>query len=89
MNFFMNFTVYTQRVYDPYATSHFKGHSLIATGSIVNGIVRIVSYPLLAKLADVCHSSTPVPIYPPADHGPTALWPSSWLCRCRLVHGYR
>ncbi|KAH6695375.1 siderophore iron transporter mirA [Plectosphaerella plurivora] len=52
MNFFMNFTVYTQRVYDPYATSHFKGHSLIATGSIVNGIVRIVSYPLLAKLAD-------------------------------------
>lgn len=53
MNFFMNFTVYTQNVYEPYATSHFKGHSLLTTGSIINGIVRIVAYPLLAKLADV------------------------------------
>lgn len=53
MNFFMNLNVYTQNVYEPYATSHFDGHSLLTTGSIVNGIVRIVSYPLLAKLADV------------------------------------
>lgn len=53
MNFFMNLTVYTQNVYEPYATSHFDGHSLLTTGSIINGIVRIVSYPLLAKLADV------------------------------------
>ncbi|KAF2011089.1 MFS general substrate transporter [Aaosphaeria arxii CBS 175.79] len=52
MNFFMNFTVYTQNVYEPYATSHFDGHSLLATGSIINGLVRIVGYPLLAKLAD-------------------------------------
>ncbi|KAL9944041.1 hypothetical protein ACHAQF_007899 [Verticillium nonalfalfae] len=52
MNFFMNFTSYTQNVYEPYATSHFEGHSLLTTGSIINGIVRIVSYPLLAKLAD-------------------------------------
>ncbi|KAM0326973.1 hypothetical protein ACHAQA_006094 [Verticillium albo-atrum] len=52
MNFFMNFTSYTQNVYEPYATSHFSGHSLLTTGSIINGIVRIVSYPLLAKLAD-------------------------------------
>ncbi|EEY17209.1 siderophore iron transporter mirA [Verticillium alfalfae VaMs.102] len=52
MNFFMNFTSYTQNVYEPYATSHFQGHSLLTTGSIINGIVRIVSYPLLAKLAD-------------------------------------
>ncbi|KAF5012339.1 hypothetical protein FDECE_1566 [Fusarium decemcellulare] len=52
MNFFMNLTVYTQNVYEPYATSHFDGHSLLTTGSIINGIVRIVSYPLLAKLAD-------------------------------------
>ena len=49
----MNLTVYTQNVYEPYATSHFKAHSLLATGSIVAGIVRIVSYPLLAKLANV------------------------------------
>jgi hypothetical protein len=53
MNFFMNLTVYTQNVYEPYATSHFKAHSLLVTGSIVAGIVRIVSYPLLAKLANV------------------------------------
>ncbi|RSL70106.1 hypothetical protein CEP53_001976 [Fusarium sp. AF-6] len=52
MNFFMNLNVYTQNVYEPYATSHFDGHSLLTTGSIVNGIVRIVGYPLLAKLAD-------------------------------------
>ncbi|KAI8659145.1 hypothetical protein NCS56_01131300 [Fusarium sp. Ph1] len=52
MNFFMNLNVYTQNVYEPYATSHFDGHSLLTTGSIINGIVRIVSYPLLAKLAD-------------------------------------
>ncbi|CAF3488769.1 hypothetical protein SNK05_004341 [Fusarium graminearum] len=52
MNFFMNLTVYTQNVYEPYATSHFKAHSLLATGSIVAGIMRIVSYPLLAKLAN-------------------------------------
>lgn len=52
MNFFMNFTTYTANVYDPYATSHFQGHSLITTGAIINGLVRIVSYPLLAKLAD-------------------------------------
>ncbi|KAJ4366282.1 hypothetical protein N0V83_007918 [Neocucurbitaria cava] len=53
MNFFMNMTVYTQNVYEPYATSHFDGHSLLSTGSIINGIVRIVAYPLLAKLADL------------------------------------
>ncbi|KAF5024384.1 hypothetical protein F66182_3571 [Fusarium sp. NRRL 66182] len=52
MNFFMNLTVYTQNVYEPYATSHFDGHSLLATGSIINGIVRIAGYPILAKLAD-------------------------------------
>jgi hypothetical protein len=49
----MNLTVYTQNVYEPYATSHFNGHSLLTTGSIIAGIVRIVSYPLLAKLANV------------------------------------
>lgn len=53
MFFFMNLTVYTGNVYEPYATSHFKAHSLLATGAIVNGLVRIVSYPLLAKLANV------------------------------------
>ncbi|CZR42791.1 hypothetical protein FPRO06_08861 [Fusarium proliferatum] len=52
MFFFMNLTVYTGNVYEPYATSHFKAHSLLATGAIVNGLVRIVSYPLLAKLAN-------------------------------------
>ena len=53
MNLFMTFATYAQNVYEPYATSHFKGHSLIATFNIIHGLVRIVGYPLLAKTADV------------------------------------
>ncbi|KAM5517683.1 hypothetical protein QSH57_011752 [Fusarium oxysporum f. sp. vasinfectum] len=52
MNFSMVFAASSAGVYDPYATSHFQGHSLIATANIVHGIVRIVAYPLLAKVAD-------------------------------------
>ncbi|RBQ78085.1 hypothetical protein FVER14953_03479 [Fusarium verticillioides] len=52
MNFCMVFAASSAGVYDPYATSHFQGHSLIATANIVHGIVRIVGYPLLAKVAD-------------------------------------
>ncbi|KAH6686446.1 major facilitator superfamily domain-containing protein [Plectosphaerella plurivora] len=52
MNFSMVFAAASAGVYDPYATSHFEGHSLIATANIVHGIVRIVGYPLLAKVAD-------------------------------------
>ncbi|KAI8715012.1 hypothetical protein NCS52_01008000 [Fusarium sp. LHS14.1] len=52
MNFAMIFAASSAGVYDPYATSHFKGHSLIATANIIHGIVRIVAYPLLAKVAD-------------------------------------
>lgn len=53
MNFSMVFAASSAGVYDPYATSHFQGHSLIATANIVHGIVRIVTYPLVAKVADV------------------------------------
>jgi len=53
MNLFLTFSTYTQNVYEPYATSYFKGHSLIATFNIIHGLVRIVGYPLLAKTADV------------------------------------
>lgn len=53
MNFCMVFAASSAGVYDPYATSHFQGHSLIATANIVHGIVRIVGYPLMAKVADV------------------------------------
>ncbi|KAL2681335.1 hypothetical protein Neosp_008946 [[Neocosmospora] mangrovei] len=53
MNFAMIFAASSAGVYDPYATSHFKGHSLIATANIIHGIVRIVAYPLLAKVADI------------------------------------
>ncbi|KAF5671100.1 major facilitator [Fusarium circinatum] len=52
MNFCMVFAASSAGVYDPYATSHFQGHSLIATANIVHGIVRIVGYPLMAKVAD-------------------------------------
>jgi hypothetical protein len=53
MNFSMVFAASSAGVYNPYTTSHFQGHSLIATANIVHGIVRIVAYPLLAKVADV------------------------------------
>jgi len=53
MNFCMVFAASSAGVYDPYATSHFQGHSLIATANIIHGIVRIVGYPLMAKVADV------------------------------------
>jgi hypothetical protein len=53
MNFSMVFAAASQGVYDPYATSYFRGHSLIATANIIHGIVRIVGYPLFAKVADV------------------------------------
>ncbi|KAM0276360.1 hypothetical protein ACHAQH_006807 [Verticillium albo-atrum] len=52
MNFSMVFAASSGGVYDPYVTSHFEGHSLIATANIIHGIVRIVGYPLLAKVAD-------------------------------------
>ncbi|KAG5787228.1 hypothetical protein H9Q69_013704 [Fusarium xylarioides] len=52
MNFSMIFAASSAGVYDPYATSHFQGHSLIATANIIHGIVRIVTYPLVAKVAD-------------------------------------
>ncbi|KAJ4321844.1 hypothetical protein N0V84_005139 [Fusarium piperis] len=60
MNFCMIFAAASAGVYDPYATSHFKGHSLIATANIIHGIVRIVAYPLLAKVADVRNTQKPV-----------------------------
>lgn len=53
MNLSMVFAASSSGVYDPYVTSHFEGHSLIATANIIHGIVRIVGYPLLAKVADV------------------------------------
>ena len=53
MNFSKVFAAASAGVYDPYVTSHFEGHSLITTGNIVHGIVRIVMYPVLAKVADV------------------------------------
>ncbi|QPC78080.1 hypothetical protein HYE68_008832 [Fusarium pseudograminearum] len=52
MNFSMVFAASSAGVYDPYATSYFKGHSLIATANIIHGIVRIITYPLMAKVAD-------------------------------------
>ncbi|KAH7006626.1 major facilitator superfamily domain-containing protein [Fusarium venenatum] len=52
MNFCMVFAASSAGVYDPYATSHFQGHSLISTANVIHGIVRIVGYPLLAKVAD-------------------------------------
>ena len=88
----MNFTVYTQNVYEPYATSYFKGHSLLTTGSIINGIVRIVSYPLLAKLVDVREKSISRRIVrffssTRLTNETTAFWTPSWFRRGCAVDG--
>lgn len=66
MNFSMIFAAASAGVYDPYTTSRFSGHSLIATANIIHGIVRIVGYPLLAKVADV-RASSELPLQTSAD----------------------
>lgn len=44
---------YSVTVYQPYATSAFKQHSLITTAGIVENIATVASYPIIAKLSDV------------------------------------
>lgn len=44
---------YSVTVYEPYATSAFKKHSLITTAGIVENIAMVASYPIIAKLSDV------------------------------------
>jgi len=84
MNLFMTFATYAQNVYEPYATSYFKGHSLIATFNIIHGLVRIVGYPLLAKTADVS-STRGLPVENWTKIGLISilagLWDSPWQ-RC-------
>ena len=76
-------------MYDPYATSHFQGHSLIATANIVHGIVRIVGYPLFAKVADVSPHHSPNPPRHISDQSHAAHWPSSGIRGCGSEHGPR
>ncbi|KAL2421130.1 Siderophore iron transporter mirA [Exophiala dermatitidis] len=49
----INMMTYSVTVYQPYATSAFKQHSLITTAGIVENIATVASYPIIAKLSDV------------------------------------
>lgn len=88
MNFSMIFAASSAGVYDPYATSHFQGHSLIATANIIHGIVRIVGYPLLAKIGDVGLSCVQE-MQNTETHTPDQIAhrSSARLWRCRTEHG--
>ena len=47
------FAGYSTATYTPYATSSFKAHSMLATAAVVYKIAYIITYPIMAKLADV------------------------------------
>lgn len=47
------FATYSSTTYIPYATSAFKAHSMLATAAVAYKIIRVVIYPIMAKLSDV------------------------------------
>lgn len=47
------FTDYSHLVVQPFVTSSFRQHSAMSAASVVNNIVRICAYPIIAKLSDV------------------------------------
>lgn len=51
--FFQTLEQYTTRVYQAYATSDFKKHSLLTTSDVLEKIITLVAYPITAKLSDV------------------------------------
>lgn len=51
--FIENFANDSTSSLDSYATSNFDAHSLIATVAVVYKITAIISYPILAKIADI------------------------------------
>lgn len=49
----INFSGYASSTYTPWATSSFKAHSMLATAAVVYKIARVITYPIMAKMADV------------------------------------
>lgn len=49
----INFSSYASQTYTPWATSSFKAHSMLATAAVVYKIARVITYPIMAKMADV------------------------------------
>ncbi|KAK0187992.1 major facilitator superfamily domain-containing protein [Armillaria mellea] len=50
--FFQTLEQYTTKVYQAYATSDFKKHSLLTTSDVLEKIITLVAYPITAKLSD-------------------------------------
>lgn len=53
MTFIFAFESHTTTTYAAYATSNFKGHSLLSASRVVNAITMLLTYPIVAKLSDV------------------------------------
>ncbi|KAI1096991.1 MFS general substrate transporter [Rostrohypoxylon terebratum] len=53
MTFVIQFGNYSTSTYAAYATSAFKGHSLLSASRVVETIASLLSYPIVAKLSDM------------------------------------
>ncbi|OTB07719.1 hypothetical protein M426DRAFT_8319 [Hypoxylon sp. CI-4A] len=53
MTFVFAFDNYSTSTYSAYATSAFKGHSLLSASRVVATITSLLSYPIVAKLSDM------------------------------------
>ncbi|KAI0898075.1 MFS general substrate transporter [Annulohypoxylon nitens] len=53
MTFVFQFDNYSTSTYAAYATSAFKGHSLLSASRVVETIASLLSYPIVAKLSDM------------------------------------
>ncbi|KAF7554330.1 hypothetical protein G7Z17_g2945 [Cylindrodendrum hubeiense] len=51
--FIISFLKYSTKVYDAYATSAFAKHSALTTANVVSTIIGLVTYPIMAKFANV------------------------------------
>ncbi|OJD16356.1 hypothetical protein AJ78_03455 [Emergomyces pasteurianus Ep9510] len=49
----LNLSDYSTIVYEPYATSEFRQHSMMSVARVVGNITRTCAYPVVAKLCDV------------------------------------
>nr|XP_036576888.1 Siderophore iron transporter mirB 2 [Colletotrichum truncatum]KAF6783709.1 Siderophore iron transporter mirB 2 [Colletotrichum truncatum] len=58
LTFIDAFVKYSTSTYSAYATSAFKGHSLLSASRVVETIAMLLSYPIIAKLSDVCGRAT-------------------------------
>lgn len=52
-SFSILFAKYTSTTFSPFVTSGFKNHSEVTSAAVINRIASIVTYPIMAKCADI------------------------------------